>query len=378
MRPLSILDVSPVSAGSTEAQALRNTVDLGRLADEVGYHRYWLAEHHGGALVASSSPEILIGHVAEATERIRVGAGGIMLPNHSALRVAEQFKVLEALHPGRIDLGIGRAPGTDQLTAYALHRSREALAAQDFPEQLAELLAFAGTREWPADHHFATVRAAPVETTLPPIFLLGSSDYSAQLAASAGFGFAFAAHINPFPAIEALRAYRAQFRPSPERSEPYSILAHSAICAPTDEEAQRLAAPARVAFRRLRSGRATPIPTLEEALAEDRDSDRMRDELGNPSSEGSDTPARQPEPDTQMPPTRSRSPRMIVGEPASVREALEELADAGEADELMVTTNMHGHDDRRRSVELLASEFGLPGSAPATTSNANVKTTADA
>ena len=339
MRPLSILDVSPVSAGSTEAQALRNTLDLAQLADELGYHRYWMAEHHGGALVASSSPEIMIGQVAGITERIRVGAGGIMLPNHSALRVAEQFKVLEALHPGRIDLGIGRAPGTDQLTAFALHRSREALSAQDFPEQLAELLAFSGKREWPADHHFAGVRAAPFETPLPPIFLLGSSDYSAQLAASAGFGFAFAAHINPFPATEALLAYRELFKPSPELAEPYAILAHSAICAPTDEEAQRLATPARVAFRRLRSGRATPIPTLEEALAEDGSSDSS-------SPEG-------------------RVRRVMVGAPASVRESLEELANAGQADELMVTTNMHGHEDRRRSVELLAAEFGLQGAATA-------------
>jgi len=331
MRPLSILDVSPVPAGSTEAQALRNTIDLARLADRLGYHRYWLAEHHGGALVASSSPEILIGHVAAATERIRVGAGGIMLPNHSALRVAEQFKVLEALHSGRIDLGIGRAPGTDQLTAYALHRSREALVAADFPEQLAELLAFAGTREWPEDHHFKTVRAAPIETDLPPIFLLGSSDYSAQLAAAAGFAFAFAAHINPFPAIAALRAYRDQFKPSPERSEPYAILAHSVICAETDDEAQRVAAPARVAFRRLRQGRAAPIPTIEEALREDRPADSRQ--------EG----------------TR----RMIVGDPSHVRESLEALADEGEADELMVTTNTHGHDARRRSAGLLADEFRL-------------------
>ena len=307
--------------------------------------------------MASSSPEVLIGHVAQVTERMRVGAGGIMLPNHSALRVAEHFKVLEALHPGRIDLGIGRAPGTDQITAFALHRSRQALSAQDFPEQLAELLAFSGERQWPEDHHFASVRAAPSETALPPIFLLGSSDYSAALAASAGFGFAFAAHINPFPAIEALRAYREQFKPSPEWSEPYAILAHSAICAPTDEEAQTLAAPARVAFRRLRSGRAAPIPTLEEALAEDRASDDQRDRARPPSPEDASG--------------RSRVPRVIVGDPASVRAKLEELADAGQADELMLTTNMHGHEDRRRSVELLATEFGLDRTG-ATSANADL------
>src|SRR5919202_1396689 len=196
MPKVSVLDLSPVPAGAPEAQALRNTLDLARHAEGLGYHRYWLAEHHGGAMVASSAPEVLIGHVAGATTRIRVGSGGMMLPNHSPLRVAEQFKVLEALHPGRIDLGIGRAPGTDQLTALAIRRSRQALVADDLPDQLGELLAFAGSREWPADHPFGHVRAAPTEVPLPPVYLLGSSEYSAQVAAVNGFGFAFATHIN--------------------------------------------------------------------------------------------------------------------------------------------------------------------------------------
>src|SRR3954468_1172351 len=156
-------------AGDTEAQALRDTLELAREAERLGYHRFWLAEHHGGAMVASSSPEIMIGHVAAATNRIRVGSGGVMLPNHSPLHVAEQFKVLEALHPGRIDLGIGRAPGTDQLTAYALRRSGERMDADNFPSELGELLAFAGEREWPANHPFRQVRAAPVDAPLPPV-----------------------------------------------------------------------------------------------------------------------------------------------------------------------------------------------------------------
>jgi luciferase family oxidoreductase group 1 len=335
VRPVSILDLSPVPAGASGAQALRNTLDLARLADRLGFHRYWLAEHHGGSMLASSSPEIVIGHVADATERIRVGSGGVMLPNHSPLRVAEQFKVLEALHPGRIDLGIGRAPGTDQLTALALRRDREALAADDFPEQLAELMAFAGSRPWPAGHPFAHVDAAPADAPLPPIFLLGSSDFSAQLAAAAGFGFAFAAHINPRPAVEVLRLYRQRFQPSAELAEPWAILAHNVICAPDDELARRLAAPARVAYRRLRGGRPGPIPSLEEALAEDRPFD----------------PARATDPTS----------RLIAGDPDTVRGVLEGLLEASGADELMLSGYTHAHEDRRRSYELIAEAFGLAG-----------------
>src|ERR687884_1266910 len=268
MPPVSVLDLSPVPAGQPEAQALRNTLDLARLAERLGFHRYWLAEHHGGRMVASSAPEVLIGHVADATERIRVGSGGMMLPNHAPLKVAEQFKVLEALHPGRIDLGIGRAPGTDQLTALALRRSREAMFADDLPDQLGELFAAAGSRPWPAGHPFAHVRAAPVEVPLPPIYLLGSSEYSALVAAQNGFGFAFATHIAPSLAVDVLRLSRAGFRPSPEFAEPYAILAHAALLADDEETARRLSAPARVAFRRLRAGRPGPIPTLAEAIAE--------------------------------------------------------------------------------------------------------------
>lgn len=333
MPPLSILDLSPVVAGSTEGQALRDTVELAGEAERLGYHRYWLAEHHGGAMVASSSPELMIGRVAAATGRIRVGSGGMMLPNHSPLHVAEQFKVLEALHPERIDLGIGRAPGTDQLTAMALRRSREAMAAEDFPEQLGELLAFAGARPWPEGHPFSPVRAAPVETPLPPIFLLGSSDYSARLAAAAGLGFAFAAHINPEPAADALRLYRESFRPSPERAEPLAILAHAVIVADDTDSAQRIAAPSRVAFRRLRAGAPTPLPTVDDAVAE---------EAG-----------REPRP------ARRGAERMIVGSPVTVRDRLDELLAESGADELIAMTNVHDRTDRLRSYELLAESFQL-------------------
>jgi luciferase family oxidoreductase group 1 len=332
---VSALDLSPVVAGETEADALRHTLDLARLADRLGYHRYWLAEHHGGAMVASSSPEVLIGHVAQVTGGIRVGSGGIMLPNHSPLKVAEQFKVLEALHPGRIDLGIGRAPGTDQVTAYALRRSREAMLADDFPEQMAELLAFAGLRPWPERHPFGHVRAAPVDSPLPPIFLLGSSDFSARMAAANGFGFAFAAQINPSLAVPALRLYREEFKPSPELAGPYSILSHAVLAADDEQTARRLSAPARLAFRRLRMGRPGPIPTVEEALAE----------LGDEALAG-------------------RSERVIVGTGEQVRDELEQMRDAARADEVMVLTTVHDHDDRRRSYQLLAEAYGLPPRTP--------------
>ena len=334
MPPVSVLDLSPVVAGSTEGQALRDTIELARRTDRLGFHRYWLAEHHGGAMVASSSPELMIGQVAAATSGIRVGSGGVMLPNHSPLRVAEQFKVLSALFGERIDLGIGRAPGTDQMTAYALRRSREAMAADDFPEQLAELLAFAGSRPWPEGHAFSHIRAAPFEAPLPPIFLLGSSDFSAQLAASAGLGFAFAAQINPEMAVDALRLYREGFQPSEEFPEPYAILSQAILCADDDRLAHRLAAPSRVAFRRLRTGRPTPLPTVEEALAE--------------------------EGPTEPPPRTGRPERMIVGSPLTVRDRIDELLDRSGADEVMAMTNVHGFDDRVRSYELLAEAFSLP------------------
>jgi luciferase family oxidoreductase group 1 len=281
----------------------------------------------------------MIGRVAAATERIRVGSGGVMLPNHSALHVAEQFKVLAALFPDRVDLGIGRAPGTDQMTAYALRRSRQALSGDDFPEQLGELLAFSGDREWPEGHPFSHVRAAPADAPLPPIFLLGSSDFSAQVAAASGLGFAFAAHINPPMAVDALRTYRERFVPSKEWPEPCAILAHAVIVGADDEAAHRLAAPARVAFRALRAGRPIPLPSVADAVAE----------------EGEEAPSRP-------------SDRMIVGSPETVRDRLDDLLDRTGADELMAMANVHGYEDRLRSFELLAAAFHLEGAPSASRS----------
>ena len=337
MPPVSVLDLSPVPAGEPEAQAIRNTLALARDAERLGFHRYWLAEHHGGRMVASSAPEVLIGHVAAATASMRVGSGGMMLPNHAPLKVAEQFKMLEALHPGRIDLGIGRAPGTDQMTALALRRSRQAMFADDLPDQLGELLASAGARPWPDDHPFRHVRAAPIEVPLPPIYLLGSSEYSAVVAAQNGFGFGFATHIAPALAVDVLRLSRERFRPSPEFPEPHAILAHAALLADDDATARRLAAPARVAFRRLRAGRPGPIPTLEEALVEG----------GEASGDGT-------------------GDRVVVGSAETVRDRLDSLVDASGADELMILTTTHGHEERRRSYELLAEAYHLePRSAAA-------------
>jgi len=332
--PVSVLDISPVPSGSSSSDALRNTLDLAKLTDELGYTRYWLAEHHNTALIASTSPEVMIGHVAAVTRRMRVGAGGIMLPNHAPLKVAETFRVLEALHPGRIDLGLGRAPGTDSLTALALRRSREAIYSDDFPAQLAELLAFFDD-DFPANHPYQKVKAMPDDVESPEVWLLGSSDFSAHLAASAGLRFAFAHHIQPEPAISALRFYRDNFKPSRYLDKPESLIAVSAICAETDEKARELAAPAELTMLRFRQGgRVGKLPSVAEAQA-------------------------YPYTEEERLAIRMNAPRLTVGSPETVREKLLTLAGQGAADEIMVTTIMHDHQDRRRSYELLADAFGL-------------------
>lgn len=337
--PLSVLDLSPVGSGSSSPQALRNTLDLARLVDGLGYTRYWLAEHHNIPSVASSAPEVLIGHVASETARIRVGSGGIMLPNHSPLKVVETFRVLEALHPGRIDLGIGRAPGTDGMTALALRRSREALGADDFPEQLAELFAFASDG-FPDDHPFRSITATPNDVPLPPVTLLGSSGYSAQLSASLGLGFAFAHHISPAGAVPAMRAYRSGFVPSAELARPEAILALSVICAETDEEARYLAASLDLVLLRLRTNQRGPLPTPEEALA-------------------------YPYTAAERALIESLRPMYMAGSPETVRAKINELAAATGADEVMILTTVHDHAARRRSYELLADAFELRQFTPA-------------
>jgi len=333
--PLSILDLSPVDSGSNSTQALRNTINLARLADRLGYTRYWLAEHHNTSMVASSTPEIMIAHIAETTRHIRVGSGGVMLPNHSPLKVAETFRVLEALHPGRIDLGIGRAPGTDPKTALALRRSRAALGAEDFPEQLAELLNYSGEGDgFGEDNPFRSVKAIPDDVSLPPLWLLGSSDYSAQEAARMGVGFAFAHHINPRFAIPAIQIYRDSFTPSRYLKEPKVILTTSVICAETDEQVQKLMQSTTLALVRMRTGRAAPLPSPEEAMTYQYTA--LEQEI-----------------------IREYGGRYTVGRPEVVREKLLTLVQETGADELMISSLAYGYENRAKIYVLLAQAFGL-------------------
>ena len=326
---LSVLDLSPVPSGTSSAQALRNTIELAQAAERWGYRRYWLAEHHNTPGLASSAPEVMIGQVAAATARIRVGSGGIMLPNHSSLHVAETFRVLEALFPGRIDLGIGRAPGTDGVTAAALRRSADAFGAEDFPSQLAELLAYAGDG-FPDDHPFATVSAAPADVPLPPIWILGSSEYGAQVAAMMGCGFAFARHLNPRGAEAIMALYRETFRPSPAMERPTAILAVSAIAAETPGRAEELASSMGLGLIRMRQGRPIKLPTPEEAAAH-----RY-------------TPG-------ELDQIRRYRRAQVLGDAEGVRDELLALAERTGADEVMVMTSVHDHGERLRSYERIAA-----------------------
>jgi luciferase family oxidoreductase group 1 len=337
---LSVLDVSPVPSGSTSTEALRNTLDLARLVDQLGYTRYWLAEHHNTPLIASSSPEIMIGHVASATSRLRVGSGGVMLPNHAPLKVAENFRVLEALHPGRVDLGIGRAPGTDSLTALALRRSRQALSAEDFPARLEDLISFLNAHGFDEDHPLRGIRAMPDDVPMPEIWLLGSSDFSAMLAANMGLRFAFAHHIQPQPAIYSLRAYYENFQPSQYLKAPEALIGVSVVCAETDERARELALPLQLVLLRFRTGKMGRFPTIEEAknypyTSEEREVIEFNRE------------------------------RSFIGSPETIRKQLTQLAEACGVREIMITTMTHEHADRRRSYEFLASAFGISPSANA-------------
>jgi luciferase family oxidoreductase group 1 len=331
--PLSVLDLSPVTTGAPGSVALRNSLDLAQLADRLGYTRYWLAEHHNLASIASSAPDIMIGQVAAATSRIRVGSGGVMLVNHAPLMVAERFKVLEALFPGRIDLGLGRAPGTDPVTSYALRRRQDAREGDDFLERFQELVLLE-RGGFPAEHPFRNVHAMPADVALPPIWLLGSSGYSAELAAAVGMGFAFAHHFAEHDAASAMLSYRAHFKPSAALAEPRAILAVAAIAADNEAEAERIASSADLHFVRRAKGEFEPLASPEEAAAFPyAPADRQRI-------------ARQRE-------------RLVVGSADQVRGRLLALLEAASADELMITTMVYDHDARRRSYELLAEAFGL-------------------
>jgi luciferase family oxidoreductase group 1 len=331
--PLSILDLSPVAAGSSGAQSLRNSLDLARLADGLGFTRYWVAEHHNLPSIASSAPDIMIGQIAAATEHLRVGSGGVMLPNHAPLVVAERFKVLEALFPGRIDLGLGRAPGTDPVTSYALRRRQDSGGDDDFLQRFQELVLFENSG-FPEGHPFRAVRAMPQDVALPPIWLLGSSGYSAQLAAMVGAGYSFAHHFADYDAVDAMLTYRAQFKPSEARAAPYAILGCAAVCADTDAEAERLAATIDLNFVRRSRGEYLPLASPADAAAFPY----------SPAERGLIA--------------RNRS-RLFVGSKATLLARLQPMIDATKADEVMVTAMIYDHAARRRSYELLAEAFGL-------------------
>jgi luciferase family oxidoreductase group 1 len=334
--PLSVLDLSPVSSGSGGTEAIARTLALARRADQLGYSRYWLAEHHNMSSVVSSAPEVLLAALATQTRHIRLGSGGIMLPNHSPLKVAEAFRTLEALAPGRVDLGLGRAPGTDALTALALRRSREAVYADSFDEQLSELRAYGGQEAWPDGHPFAAISASPSDVPLPPILLLGSSGHSARVAARLGLGFAFAYHFSAAAAADAMQAYREGFQPVGELAAPHAILTVAAVAAPSTEEADYLAGTLDLMMLNIRQNRRAPLPSPAEAAAY----------AYSPSERAFVAGMRQ----TQA-----------IGTPAQVRGQLEALAGEFGADELMITTNLHGFEERQRSYELIAREFGLAG-----------------
>jgi luciferase family oxidoreductase group 1 len=340
---LSVLDQSPIAAGATGAQALHNTLDLARLTDRLGYHRYWVAEHHGGPMLAGPSPEVLIGPIAAATEHIRVGSGGVMLPHYSPLKVAESFTILAALFPGRIDLGLGRAAGTDPLTTFALQRDRRQASPDDFPQQLAELLAYFEDN-LPEDHPFRHLAATlPGRPELPTTWLLGSSEQSAIWAGEAGLRYAFADFINPRGSTIA-QLYRERFQAVRDLQAPRTAVAVWALCAPTDEEAEYLASSSRMSFTQLRRGQLIPVPPPDLATA-------FLQREGKLSPTG-DIPGR----------------RGVVGSPEKVRAGLEEVASAYHADEVMVVTITYDHGARRRSYELLADAMGLE--APALTAPA--------
>jgi luciferase family oxidoreductase group 1 len=325
--PLSVLDLAPVSSGTTAAESVRRTIDLARLAESLGYVRYWFAEHHSLSSVASSSPEVLIAYVAAHTQRIRVGSGGVMLPNHAPMRIAEAFNTLSALYPGRIDFGVGRATGSDQAAAKALR----AFDPNIFSSLMSELLYL--TREmFSPGHPFHGLQVMPNDAGTPPIWVLGSSGASATSCGQAGFGYAFATHFTPDPPAPALRAYRENFRPSADFPDPHAVLAVAVVCAETTAEADRLATTMDLAWLRIDRNEYQPLPSPEEV-------------------------AEYPFTPTERRRIEQRRNLVVVGDPAAVRAELEKRFTESGADEVMITTNVWDHQARLRSYELLTAAF---------------------
>jgi luciferase family oxidoreductase group 1 len=322
--PLSVLDLAPVSSGRSSSQALQESVRLVQRVEELGYERFWVAEHHGMPGIASSAPAVLIAALAARTTRIRVGSGGVMLPNHPPLTVAEQFGTLAGLYPDRIDLGIGRAPGTDQRTAQLLRRGN----VDDIPGEIQLVRAF-------FDGPVEGITAVPAEGNAPEVWLLGSSGYSAQLAGLLGLPFAFAHHFSSEHTLPALELYRSTFRPG-VLAEPHSMICASVLVADSYEQARELSLPGALAFVKLRQGRPGVMPSPEEAAAYDwTPADRLFAE--------------------------QRLDNAVLGSPAEVEQQLKELLAQTQVDELMVVTQAHALEDRIRSYELLASLWGSAG-----------------
>ena len=362
---LSVLDQSPVSAGSTPAEALAHSLELAQHVDRLGYTRLWYSEHHAMALLACTAPEILIARSAAATRRIRVGSGGVMLPHYSAFKVAEVFRTLHAMFPGRIDLGIGRAPGGGQLESYALRRVRQGPQPDDFPQQLAELQAYLHPERFAAlgggtgqDHPFRNVLVSPGAPGAPDLWLLGSSMWSAVTAANEGLPYAFAHFFSAQGTRQAIEYYQRNFQPSrfPDgglaRQEPEATLAIGVICAPTQEEAEFLHASVRVLQRRIRTGDRRPVSPPEEARREL----AARPEPPNPLL--SFTAGSFDEPDEEW-------PRYLVGTPERVAARLRGLANELQLSELIVNTITHSHEARLRSYTLLAEAMELSSAAEA-------------
>ncbi len=327
---LSVLDLAPVASGSSVGDALRNSIDLSRRLEALGYHRHWVAEHHGMPGVASSSPAVLLAHLAMATTTIRLGSGGVMLPNHAPLAIAEQFGMLEAIHPGRIDLGLGRAPGTDGLTARALRGGR-LQESEDFIARLGDLIGFFRGSFEPS-HPYARISAVPGAGNMPSLWMLGSSDWGAQVAGQLGWPFSFAHHFGTGGTVQALELYRDNFRASEWRQTPYAVIGVQVLCAPSFEEARFLAGASALGFLRLRQGRPGPMPTPEEADAATLTSEERAFLDGRLAS-------------------------AVLGTPADVRSQLTDLVERYGVDEIMVTTATHRHADRVRSFELLAGAW---------------------
>jgi luciferase family oxidoreductase group 1 len=329
MTSLSVLDLATVATDSTPAQALRETTDMARVVESLGYERLWVAEHHAMAAIASSAPAVLMAHLANATSTLRIGSGGVMLPNHSPLVVAEQFGTLEALHPGRIDLGLGRAPGTDPHTARALRRHGD-LRADTFPDDVVELISYLLPRNGATPHPFST----PGAGYLPQIWLLGSSTFSAQLAGVLGLPFSFAYHFAPAQLDQAISIYRSNFTPSILLEQPRVMVAVSVLCAATDEEARWLSGSTALSVLQRRTGKMGLLPSPEEA-----------ENYAFTSAE------------TEIIDETLTS--HVIGDPATVLEGLQKLQVRTEADEFMLSTRTHSYEARVQSFTLVARSWGL-------------------